>query len=71
MADPISIKDSVSSIKGSQMGHFVMALFGVHIYQPTLDFAFFIIFRKEQMFSAFDVISRKSASKRLREAIKL
>ena len=30
-------------VKASQMGHFVMFLFGVHPYQPTLDFAFFIL----------------------------
>ena len=34
---------SVHSLKAGQMGHFVMVSFGVHPYQPTLDFAFFIL----------------------------
>ena len=45
-------------------------LFGVHPYQPALDFAFFIL-DDEQLSSTYDVTSRKGASKRLKEAIKL
>ena len=32
-----------SVLKASQIGHFLMVSFGVHPYQPTLDFAFFIL----------------------------
>ena len=30
-------------LKASQMGHIVWFLFGMHLYQPTLDFAFFTL----------------------------
>ena len=44
-------------------------LFGVHPYQPTLDFALFIL--EWAIKSVYDVTSSKRASKRLWEAIKL
>ena len=41
-------------------------LFGAHPYQPTLDFAFS---KNERLLSAYDVISRKRASKRHRQEV--
>ena len=48
----------VWSFKASQMVSLWRFLFSVHPYQPTLEFA-------------YDITSRKRASKQLKEAIKL
>ena len=39
------------------MGHFVMVLFGVHPYQPTLDSL--SLFQNEQLLSTYGITSRK------------
>ena len=70
MADSISIKESDSRQEASQMRQSVMVSFWCAPLSTITRFRF-QFFLNGQVLSAYEVTSRKRASKRLREAIKL